>query len=87
MSKGNRLKKMKKELNDKDVKVLQEIKITYDSNRNISVTGPINNPVLFMDLIAGAMKVVVDHSFSTAKLNADIEAGRKEKEKIRIIKP
>jgi len=88
MSKANRLKSGKKALNDIEnkSKELFKMEIIVDDKENITVRGPINDPLMVMRLLSGAMNVVVDHNFSTAKLNADIEAGRKEKEKSRIIK-
>ena len=89
MSKANRLKEKKKALNDEAKKgeLMFELKITVDTKHNITVNGPINDPLLVMQILGGAMNVIVDHNFSTAKLNADIEAKRKEKEKSRIILP
>ena len=89
MSKAERLKKGKKALNDieKQGKPLFKMEVIVDDKENITVNGPINDPLLFMRILAGAMNVVVDHNYSTAKLNADIEAGRKLKEKSRIIMP
>ena len=89
MSKAERLKNKKKVMNQKAKmgKEMFRLEIIVDENQNIAVNGPINDPLLIMQLLGGAMNVVVDHNFSTAKLNADIEAGRKEKEKSRIIRP
>jgi len=89
MSKANRLKAGKKALNDieKQGKEIFKLEVVVDDKQNITVNGPINDPLLIMRLLSGAMNVVVDHNFSTAKLNADIEADRKLKEESRIITP
>lgn len=89
MSKADRLKNGKKALNDIENKgeELFKLEIIVDDKQNITVNGPINDPLLFMRILAGAMNVVVDYNNTTAKLNADIESGRKLKEKSRIIMP
>lgn len=85
MSKAERLKEKKKAMNTKDSKELFRLEIVVTEDQSITVNGPINDPLLIMQILGGAMNVIVDHNFSTAKLNADIEAGRKEKEKSRIL--
>jgi len=89
MSKSDRLKEKKKVLNDKAKKgeELFKLEVIVDTNQNITVNGPINDPLLVMQILGGAMNVIVDHNFSTRKLNADIEAKRKLKEKGKIILP
>lgn len=71
MSKSARLKEKKKELNDaekieKGGGVLFNLSVTIDKNGNITVNGPINDPILVMKILAGAMNVVVDHNLSMA---------------------
>lgn len=87
MSKGNRLKEKKKALNNKIKigKVLFKLEVIVDENQNVTVNGPINDPLLIMQMLGGAMNVIVDHNFSTRKFNMDIEAGRKLKEAGRVM--
>jgi hypothetical protein len=89
MSKANRLKEKKKALKDEENKGKEAFKleIIVDDNDNISVNGPINDPLLVMKLLAGAMNVIVDYNFSPEKARADVEASREKKNESRIIRP
>ena len=85
MGKSQRLQQKKKELAEKNKKPLFNLTITVMDDNDIEVNGPIDDPILVMDLFAAAMRVVCDYNRSPEKLNADIEKGRKEKESSRII--
>lgn len=85
MGKKANLKEKKKELREKENEVLFELTVTIMGNNDVQVHGPIEDPLLIMRMLAGAMNTIVDHNISTAKLNADIEKNRKENEASRIV--
>lgn len=79
------LAERKKALKEKEHKPLFSFTVTVMDNNDVKVEGPINDPLLVMRMLAGAMNVVVDHNHSTEKLLADTEVLRQEKEKSRIV--
>ena len=85
MGKKSTLKEKKRVANAKSVATKFTLTIEVKEDNTINVAGPIGNPLLIMEVLAGAMKVVVDYNFSLEKQNSDIEAGRKEKEDSRIV--
>lgn len=84
MGKAARLAEKKKKLNDKEKMGKPALKLTIeiDENQNMQVDGPINDPLLFMRILAGAMNTVADY---IAKQNEDIKEAVKDKEEKRII--
>ena len=65
--------KRKKDLRDKKRKLKQDedkvkfkMEITARESGAIEVYGPINDPLLVMQLLAGTLNTVVDHNFAEA---------------------
>ena len=63
--KAKKLKDDKKDFakNQNQVKELFKLEIVGFDDGSMNVNGPINDPLLIMKLLSGAMNVVVDHNF------------------------
>jgi len=85
MTAKSELKAKKKALKEKENKVRFSFTVSIMESEDVKVEGPINDPLLIMRILAGAMNVVVDHNLSVAKNVADIEVKRKDREKTRIV--
>lgn len=85
MTAKSELKAKKKALKEKENKVRFSFTVSIMESEDVKVEGPINDPLLTMRILAGAMNVVVDHNLSVAKNVADIEVKRKDREKTRIV--
>ena len=87
MGKGERIKQKKKELNERKAKgkVIAKLEVTVFEDESLNVEGPINDPLLVMQILAGAMNTIVKHNLLPQKQVADIEVERKEKEAARIL--
>ena len=82
MSQKSEMKKKKKELKEKQNKELFSLKVTVMESEDIKVEGPINDPVLFMRILASALNTVADH---TSRTNQNIsEAVEAKKEEARV---
>lgn len=85
MGKASILKEKKRALKEKNNTVLFKLEIEVMEDQTLKVNGPINDPLLTMRILAGAMNVVVDHNHSVEKQNQDIEKRRVLKEQTRIV--
>lgn len=69
MSKGERLKEAKKKLNDdaKEGTLQFMVKIKAFQDGGMDIEGPINDPILMMNIFASAMQTVVHHNLDKKK--------------------